>query len=173
MPTLKKILATLLVSMGLVSTSYSSAIEFGAGYAMGNNDNDSVTAFGGINVFSHLGIRLEYTKNITDNDLFSKEDITRYGVYATYTLPLSSAFSITSKIGLVQTDGRFEVLEVIDSVTDSSTDFSYGLELNYNYNENLALFVGYTDYNSELDILDIDSSKIDSANVTFGLKIAL
>ena len=170
---MKKILATLLISMGLVSSSYASAIELGAGYAMGNNDNDSVTAFGGINVFSHIGVRLEYTKNISDNDLFSKEDITRYGLYATYTLPLSRSFSITPKIGLVQTDGDFEVAEVIDSVTDSSTDFSYGLELNYNYNENLALFVGYTDYNSELDVLDIDSSKIDSANYTFGIKLAL
>lgn len=170
---MKKILAILLISMGLTSSAYSGAVEFGAGYAIGNHENDSVTVFGGVNVFSQLGIRLEYTKNITENDLFTKEDITRYGVYATYTLPLSTAFSITSKIGMAKTDGSFKVIEVLESATDSSTNFSYGLELNYNYNEQLAMFVGYTDYNSELDILDIDSSKIDSANLTFGIKISI
>jgi opacity protein-like surface antigen len=81
--------------------------------------------------------------------------------------------SLTPKIGLVKTDGSFEVVDTFKTITESSTNFTYGLELNYNVNDKMSIFIGYTDYGNELDIDDFDTSKLDTANYTFGLKIHL
>jgi len=35
----------------------------------------------------------------------------------------------------------------------------------------ISLFIGYTDYGNELDIKEIDTSKMDTSNYTFGIKI--
>ena len=126
----------------------------------------------GFNVFSNIGLRLEYAKNISEHPEFTKEDISRYGLFATYTLPLSSSFSVTPKAGLTKTDGTFETTEVLKEVSDSSTNFTYGLELNYHYNDKVSLFVGYTDYGNDFDnIGDVSASKLDSQNYTFGIKL--
>lgn len=147
--------------------------QVGLGYAKGNNSENYVTAFGSIKVLSNIGARLEYTKNISEHASFSKEDISRYGLFATYTLPLASGFSLTPKVGLVKTDGAFKVLDTVKELTNSSTDFTFGLEVNYQLNERISAFVGYTDYGNELDIKNIDTSKLDTANYLFGIKIDL
>ncbi|MCH9741446.1 MAG: porin family protein [Epsilonproteobacteria bacterium] len=166
---MKKTILILLLASGLATAG--SFAQVGAGYAKGDNDGDMLTAFGGLNVLGNLGLRLEYTKNISEHPEFSKDDVSRYGLFATYTLPLTPNFSVTPKAGLTQTDGEFSTLDTIETVSDSSTEFTYGLEINYSYNELISLFVGYTDYGKELDIKDIDTSKLDTANYTFGIKI--
>jgi hypothetical protein len=168
---MNKTLVAFLLSFGLLGTNVSAA-EIGLAYAKGDT-LDNVTAFAGLNVFSQIGLRLEYTKNITDDIKFSKKDVTRFGVFATYTLPLAGGLSVTPKAGLVKTDGSFEFLEVIEAISGSSTDFSYGLEVNYDFNDNIAFFVGYTDYTGELDIQSVNKGNLDQDNVTFGVKISL
>jgi len=146
--------------------------EIGAGYSKGDNNSNNGTGFIGLNVLGNIGLRLEYSKNFSEHSAFSKEDISRYGLFATYTLPLTSAFSVTPKVGLTKTDGEFEVLNTIQKISDSSTNFTYGLEVNYRYNEMVSLFVGYTDYGNKFDdIGSVKASKLDSANYTFGIKL--
>ena len=145
--------------------------QVGAGYAKGDNNGDMATGFIGVNVLSAIGLRLEYTKNFSEHSEFTKEDISRYGLFATYTLPLVAGLSVTPKAGLTKTDGEFETIDTIKTISDSSTEFTYGLEINYEFNRMISLFIGYTDYGNELDIKEIDTSKMDTANYTFGIKI--
>jgi len=137
---------------------------FGANY---------VTAFAGADMFMGAGLRLEYTKNFSEHDEFTKEDISRYGLFATYQFSLIPYIAITPKIGLVKTDGEFETLEVLKAVSKSSTKFTYGLELDYYYSGFLSFYLGYTDYGKELEIENIDTSKMDTANFTLGFKVHL
>ena len=169
---MKKILSLCVLNVALMTGANASAAELGLGYAKGSNV-DNVTFFGGLNVFSNIGARLEYTKNIIDGASFSKKNITRYGLFATYTLPLTANISVTPKAGLVKTKGSFDVTDVLKTISASSTDFSYGLELNYDYNSNIAVFVGYTDYTGKLNMANVKKSDLDRSNVTFGIKIAL
>jgi len=166
---MKKILLSLFMTGALLSAG--SFGQLGLGYSKGNNSDNFVTAFGSLTILGNIGARLEYTKNMTENPEFSKEDISRYGLFATYTLPLIGGFSVTPKIGLSKTDGSFTVLETLEKVSKSSTDFTYGLEVNYALNEKMYAYVGYTDYGNELDIKHIDTSKMDTANYTFGIKL--
>lgn len=167
---MKKIIISLLLTGSLAMAG--SFAQVGAGYSKGDNDGDIGTAFIGLNVLSNIGLRLEYSKNISEHPEFSKEDISRYGLFATYTLPLTSAFSVTPKAGLIKTDGDFTVKETLETVSDSSTNFTYGLEVNYHYNDLISLFVGYTDYGNKFDdIGSVKSSELDSQNYTFGVKL--
>jgi len=163
----KILLSTLLVS----SMAMAEVGEIGLGYAKGNNSDYFMTAFASLNVAGNIGARMEYTKNISENPAFNKEDISRYGLFATYTLPILPYISITPKIGLTKTDHAFKLLETVDEVTKSSTKFTYGLEINYDVSDQISTFLGYTDYGNDLDIKNIDTSKMDTANYTFGIKI--
>jgi len=167
---MKKIVTSLILVGSLAMAG--SLGEVGAGYSQGDNNSNNGTGFIGLNVLGNIGLRLEYSKNFSEHSEFSKEDISRYGLFATYTLPLTSSFSVTPKAGLTKTDGEFEVLNSIKTVSDSSTNFTYGLEVNYRYNEMVSLFVGYTDYGNKFDdIGSVKASKLDSANYTFGIKL--
>ncbi len=167
---MKKII-TSLVLLGTFATAGSFA-QVGAAYSRGENDSNNGTAFVGLNVLGDIGLRLEYSKNFSENPEFSKEDISRYGLFATYTLPITPSFSVTPKVGMVKNDGRFTVKNSLEKVSDSSTDFTYGLEVNYQYNNNISFFVGYTDYGNKFDSIgDVDASEFDSQNYTFGIKI--
>jgi len=167
---MKKIVTSLILVGSLAMAG--SFAQVGAGYSKGDNDTDNGTGFIGLNVLGNIGLRLEYSKNFSEHSEFSKEDISRYGLFATYTLPLTSAFSVTPKVGLIKTDGEFEVVDTIQTVSDSSTNFTYGLEINYHYNELISLFVGYTDYGNKFDdIGSVKASELDSANYTFGIKL--
>jgi len=167
---MKKIVTSLLLTGSLAMAG--SFAQVGLGYSQGDNDTDNGTAFIGATVLGNIGLRLEYSKNFSDHPEFSKEDISRYGLFATYTLPLNSSISITPKAGLTKSDGEFEVFDTIQTVSDTSTNFTYGLELNYQYNELISLFVGYTDYGNKFDtIADVSASKLDSQNYTFGIKL--
>ncbi|CAA6805755.1 MAG: Unknown protein [uncultured Sulfurovum sp.] len=168
---MKKIILGLILTISLSMAN--SFAQLGLGYSQGENEGNYATGFAGLNVFGNIGLRLEYTKNVDNHAEFSKEDISRYGVFATYTLPLSSSFSITPKAGLTKTDGEFTFKGVADEVSDSSTEFTYGLEINYHYNENVGLFIGYTDYGNELDLKNIDKDKMDTQNYMFGIKVDL
>ena len=170
----KTLLSLLLVSSLTITSSLADTFgQLGLGYAKGNNSDSYITAFGALKIIGNIGTRLEYTKNISENSEFSKEDITRYGLFATYTLPILPNISLTPKIGLTKTDGSFKLEDTVKTISKSSTEFTYGLEINYDINENMSAFIGYTDYGNALDISDIDSSKLDTANYIFGIKIHL
>jgi len=166
---MNKIIISLMLASSLMMAD--GFAQVGLGYSKGDNDGDMATGFAGLKVFGNIGLRLEYTKNISEHSEFSKEDISRYGLFATYTLPLASGISLTPKIGLTKVDAEFEILDTLETVSDSSTEFTYGLELNYSYNDLVSFYVGYTDYGSELDINNIDTSKMDTQNYTIGVKI--
>jgi len=167
----KLVLAWLAAGSLLMADSFA---EVGLGYSKGNNSENYITGFGALKVIGNIAARLEYTKNISENsDLFSRQDISRYGLYATYTLPLVAGISVTPKVGLNKTDSSFTLKETVEKLTDSSTDFTFGLELNYEYNEQVHLFVGYTDYGNKLDLKNIDTDELDTSNFTFGVKIEL
>jgi len=148
----------------------------GVGYSKGDNDGDMITAFGSLNVIAGAALRLEYTKNISEHPEFSKEDVSRYGLFATYEFSLLPGFSVTPKIGLVKTDGEFEVVDSLKKVTDSDTKFTYGLEADYYFNDQFSIFIGYTDYGDKLDVnnlADTEKEALDSANYVLGLKLHL
>jgi len=171
---MKKILTTLAL-LSTLSLASDHPIEFGLGYAPGDNSGDVMTGFASIAVLGGVGARFEYSKNINEGDLFSKEDISRYALFAVYDLPITSNMSLTPKMGIVKNDASVKVGDVLDSISGSSTEFTYGLELNYNYNESMAFFVGYTDYgnNFNFDASRLDNTYLDSANITFGMKMGL
>jgi len=161
---------------GLLATSLTMANSFGEiglGYSKGDNTNNFITVHGELKVLGNMGARLEYTKDISENPAFSREDISRYGLFATYTLPILPSVSLTPKVGLIKTDGTFQLFDTLSTISKSSTTFTYGMELNYDFNDNISAFVGYTDYGNNFDIEEFDTSKLDSANYTFGIKIHL
>jgi hypothetical protein len=166
---MNKIIISLMLASSLMMAD--GFAQVGLGYSKGDNDGDMLTGFAGIKVLSNIGLRLEYTKNISEHPEFSKEDISRYGLFATYTLPITPSISLTPKAGLMKTDGEFETLDTLKTISDSSTEFTYGLELNYNYSNMVTFFIGYTDYGKELEINDIDTTKMDTKNYTVGIKI--
>ena len=169
---MKKII-TSLVLVGTLATAGGFA-QVGAAYSRGVNESDNGTAFVGLNVLGDIGLRLEYSKNFSENPELSNEDISRYGLFATYTLPLTPSFSITPKAGMVKNDGSFTVKNSLKKVSDSSTNFTYGLEVNYQLNSAISMFVGYTDYGNKFESIgDVDASEFDSQNYTFGIKIDL
>lgn len=167
---MKKII-TSLVLLGTLATADGFA-QVGAAYSKGVNDSNNGTAFVGLKVLGDIGLRLEYSKNFSENPELSKENISRYGLFATYTLPITPSFSLTPKAGMVKNDGSFTVKDTLEKVTDSSTTFTYGLEVNYQINRSVSLFVGYTDYGNKFDSIgDVDASEFDSQNYTFGVKL--
>jgi hypothetical protein len=167
---MKKIIIGLML-LGSLATA-GTLVQLGAGYSRGDNKTDNGTAFIGTDVLAGIGLRLEYSKNFTEHSEFSKEDISRYGLFATYTLPLPASFSVTPKVGLSKTEGEFQVKETVETVSDSSTSFTYGLEVNYEFNEFFSMFVGYTDYGNKFDSIGaVNSSSLDSKNYTFGFKL--
>ncbi len=146
----------------------------GLGYSKGDNGADYVTGFGSLNVIAGVALRLEYTKNFSEHKEFSKEDVTRFGLFATYELALLPGFSVTPKIGLVKTDGEFEVVDSLKKVTDADTKFTYGLELDYYFNNQFSAFLGYTDYGDKFDSIgDVSLDAMDEANYVLGLKFHL
>ncbi|RUM65582.1 MAG: hypothetical protein DSZ06_04845 [Sulfurospirillum sp.] len=163
----------ILVILGLLGTLLSADIlgTIGLGYSRGDNDGNYVTAFGQANFLAGIGIRLEYTKNVDEHKSFSKEDVSRYGVFATYTFSMLPVISITPKAGLVKTDGEFSLKEVAGKLTSSKTRFTYGLEIDYDMNSQFSLFVGYTDYGKKLDIKDVDTKEMDKSNYMVGFKL--
>lgn len=169
----KNILSIITVIAFSSELNASSFGTLGAGYSKGDNGGDMVTAFGEIKVLGDIGARLEYTKNITDHPEFSNEDIARYGLYATYTLPITDVFSITPKAGLNRTNSKFTLKNTAETLSDDSTNLTYGLEVNYNYNTNISFYCGYTDYTGNIDLGNFDESKLDDANYTFGVKMHL
>ncbi len=166
---MKKIILSILLFVGALEADILG--QAGLSYSKGNNGENHITAFAGAELFMGAGARLEYTKNISEHPEFSKEDVSRYGLFAFYQFSLIPKFAITPKIGVVKTDGEFKVSDVASIVSKSSTDFVYGLEIDYYYNGFLSIFIGYTDYGKELDIKSIDTSKMDTANYAIGFKL--
>ncbi len=167
---MKKIIPTLLAASSCIFASFG---QVGVGYSSGGEDSSYVTGFGSLRVIGNINMQLEYTKNISTDNIFSTEDISRYGLFATYNLPITKTLSITPKIGMTKTDGKFEIKETLAKVTDSSTKFSYGVDANFRFSSVMSAYVGYVDYGNALDITNIDTSKIDNKNFTFGLKLDL
>ncbi len=171
---MKKILLALAL---LIASANADAVgNVGIGYAVGDNSGKNVTAFGSFNVMAGAALRFEYTKNIAEHAEFSKEDVSRYGLFATYELFLLPGFSATPKIGMVKTDGEFKFVNTLKKVTDSKTKFTYGLELDYYFGNQFSAFVGYTDYSGKLDVKNLageSAKKLDQANYLLGFKFHL
>lgn len=172
---MKKIVLATLLSVGILSADILG--QAGLGYSRGDNGANHITAFAGVDIFMGAGVRLEYTKNITEHPEFSKEDVSRYGLFATYQFSMIPMFAITPKVGIIKTDGEFTAKDALNATvfSKSSTEFTYGLEIDYYYNSFISIFLGYTDYGKKLDInnIKIDTSKMDTANYTLGFKIHL
>jgi len=168
---MKKITSLLILTSAFIYAS--SFGQFGLGYSRGGDSEDYITGFGSFKVIGNINLQLEYTKNMSEDDLFSKEDVSRYGLFATYNIPVSKTLSFTPKIGLTKTDGDFEIKETLEKVTDNSTKFSYGIDANFRFSDVMSAYVGYVDYGHALDVSNVDVSKIDNQNFTFGIKFDL
>ncbi len=171
---MKKIGFITIIFFALLEVEANSISKFGLAYSRGEDSSKNITTLLSYNIISNLDLRFEYNRNISDYKDFLKADINRYALFATYTQPLAYSLSITPKIGLVRTQGEFETLETIKTISDSSTNFTYGLELNYNISDTISTFIGYTDYGHKFkDIKSIKESNINSKNVSFGFKFDL
>jgi hypothetical protein len=171
---MKKIITALaLVSSLSLANDY--PIQFGFGYAPGNNNGDVITGFASVGVFGGIATRFEYVGNLTDGDLFSAEDMTRYALFAVYDLEVTPYISLTPKMGIVKNDSTVTVNNAVGSISGSSTEFTYGLEVNYSYSDRMNLYLGYTDYGNGFDFKTehFDSDYMDSANFSFGVKYGL
>jgi hypothetical protein len=146
---------------------------FGLGYSKGDNDGNYVTGFGQMGLMAGLGIRLEYTKNFDEHKSFSKEDVSRYGLFAVYPISIFPSIELTPKAGFTKTDGEWKLVEGLKKFTDSKSRFSYGLEVDYYLNNQFSAFIGYTDYGKKLDIKEIKSSDLDRSNYMIGFKLHL
>lgn len=167
---MKKIILTMLCFGYVVNAG--SISQVGIAYSHGEDKSKNITIFSKYSVVADFGLRLEYSRNISDYKEFYQADINRYWLFATYTLPLGANFSVTPKVGLFKTDAEFELIDTLKKVSDSSTNFTYGVELNYQLNSRVSLFSGYTDYGHKFkNIKSITKSDIDSKNFTFGVKL--
>jgi len=171
---MKKIILATLLTLSTLSADWIG--QAGLGYSRGDNGANYVTAFYGAEVYMGAGLRVEYTKNFSEHAEFSKEDLSRYGLFLTYQFSLIPYLSITPKMGIVNSDG--EVVSKTDLVKAaiSSTKFTYGLELDYYYSNFVSFYLGYTDYGNELDVKNLradDIDKLDTANYTLGFKLHL
>ena len=169
---MKKFIISIFTSLTLLSAG--SISNVGLAFSKGDDSSKNITTFVSYNILAGVDLRFEYNRNISDYKEFANADINRYALFATYTQPIGSSFSITPKIGLSKTDGKFETIDTLKKVTDSSTDFTYGVEINYDINNMASAFVGYTDYGHKFKKLkDVKASKINGKNITVGFKINL
>ena len=169
---MKKIIFYMLI---LASISNANSISgLGLAFSHGDDKSKNITTLLNYNVALGIDLRFEYNRNISDYKEYFSTDINRYALFATSTLPLGYSFSVTPKVGLAKTNGKFKTYETLKKITDSSIAFTYGAELNYNLSNKVSAFLGYTDYgHSFKKIKDIKASKINSKNITVGLKINL
>ena len=167
---MRKIVLYSLASVLLATSNLTASI--GLAYAKGDDNSKNITTFVSYNIFARVNLRLEYNRNLSKYKEFFSTKINRYGLFATYTQALGNYFSITPKVGIVKTNGDFQTLNTLKTISDSSTDFTYGVELNYDLNSALSIFAGYTDYGHKFKkIKDIKASKINSKNISIGLKL--
>ncbi len=166
---MKKLVLVLMMSSSMLLADMLGYV--GAGYSRGDEGSNMVTAFGAMNVFGSIALRLEYTKNIDEHSAFSKENVTRYGAFLTYSLPVAPYLELMPKIGLIKSDGEWTLKDGLKKVSDSDTKFTYGLELDYFVNAKFSIFAGYNDYGYRLKIHNIKSSQFDQANYIVGVKL--
>jgi len=175
---LSAIASTYLFSAGLDSATSlfdNSFSEIGLAYNRGEDKSNNVTAFYEYSLLLGAGLRFEYSKNISEHPEFSKTDISKYGLFAIYNIAIpGTSFYITPKMGMVKTNGEFELYDTYKKVTSKETTFTYGVEANYEFNDNASLFIGYTDYGNNIKSKeDVKLDNLDTKNVSIGLKIKL
>jgi len=162
--------------LGAATSIFDNSIqEIGLAYSKGKNKDNYVTGHFEYSLLLGAGLRFEYSKNISEHPEFSKSDISRYGLFAVYNIYLpGTGFSFTPKMGMVKTDGEFELYDTYKKIKSKKTTFTYGIEANYDLNDNAAVFVGYTDYGNNIEkAKDIKLKNLDSKNVSVGIKISL
>ena len=147
----------------------------GLSISKGEEDTKNITGFYEYSLLMGAGLRFEYSKNINELSEFSSTDISKYGLFAVYNIAVpTTSLSITPKIGLVKTDSEFELLDTYKKVTSKETKFTYGVELNYNFNDRASIFVGYTDYGNNIKSKDdLKLKNLDGKNVALGFKFKL
>jgi len=179
---MKKLVMSMLASGYLFSSGFNttslldgSVQELGIALSKGKADAKNVTGFFEYSLLMGAGLRFEYSKTISEFSEFSSADINKYGLFAVYNMPFpGTSFSVTPKVGLVKTDGEFETYDTLRKITSDETKFTYGIELNYNFNNKASVFVGYTDYGNNIKSTDdIELDNIDGKNVAVGFKLQL
>ena len=134
------------------------------------DDKDtSFRAFGGYQINKHFGVELGYAAlgeasgNEPGFGSFTVE-AKAFDLVAVGTLPINDKFSVLGKIGLYKGD-----LDASDStgasLSESSTDLTYGIGVQYNFNKNLGIRAEWQQYKGMGNQDTIGESDVDVMSI--------
>jgi OOP family OmpA-OmpF porin len=141
-----------------------SKIDCDTGGVPGASCDDSDTAyriFGGYQFNKHLAVELGYNQfgeaRASVGAISVTGEAKGWDLVAVGTLPISQQFAVFGKLGMHMTD--FDVSTNVPGVgnsSESNSDLTYGVGLQYNFNKNLGLRAEWQQFKKVGDDTDVD-----------------
>ena len=122
-------------------------------FDQGTADYDQIMLQAGYKFNSNIAIEARYWLGITDhawatisdNNIQSVGEIDAFGIYAKPMYPVTSAFDVYALLGYASVD-----YSITNGTSGDLDGFSWGLGASYEFNNNVAVYVDYTElYNDD------------------------
>jgi len=122
-------------------------------YDQGSEDYDQIMLQAGYKFNSYVAVEARYWlglsdnawATISDNDIQSVGEIDAFGLYVKPMYPVTPAFDIYALLGWATVD-----YDITNGTSGDYDSFSWGLGASYEFNNNVAVYVDYTElYNDD------------------------
>jgi len=122
-------------------------------YDQGTADYDQIMLQAGYKFNSNIAIEARYWLGLTDhawatisdNNIQSVGEIDAFGIYAKPMYPVTPAFDVYALLGYASVD-----YSITNGTSGDFDGFSWGLGASYDFNNNVAVYVDYTElYNDD------------------------
>jgi OOP family OmpA-OmpF porin len=131
-----------------------SKIDCSTGGVAGVSCDDTDTAFrifGGYQFNKHFGVELGYadlgSATISGAGITASVEAKAWDLVAVGRLPISEQFSVFGKLGMYRADSDLSSnTPLIGSASDTNTDITYGIGLQYDFNKNFGLRAEWQQY---------------------------
>ena len=154
------------VGIGVSAVSARSSNSKGniGGAKDGQDRLGNVTLLGGYNINRYFAVEGRYTTSFADEDKHTMDGLS---IYAKPQYPINENFSVYALLGYGSV--KFDAInDAIISVDDSG--FQWGLGLNYEVANNMAIFIDYTFLASDMEGTYIGgSTEVDTDSLTVGV----
>jgi len=136
--------------------------------ATADDKDTSFRVFGGYQFNKHFGVELGYATlgeaTVNEPGVVSTFEAKAFDLVAVGTLPINEQFSVFGKLGMYKGD-----LDASDttgaSLSESSTDMTYGIGVQYNFNKNLGIRAEWQQYKALGNKDTIGESDVDVMSI--------
>jgi len=152
---LKKIAVAAMFGMSAMTISASALAQRAAetgwyvGASIGKNDDfDDEMAWkitGGYQINRNLAAELSYTKLGEASVLGTNIEASAWELIGLYKFPLANKFSVYGLAGLARLESE-AVLPIIGKQSDTSTEFTYGIGVQYDFSTNVGVRAQWQNY---------------------------